>query len=78
MGGIYGFIDEINDFDKLNKIIESCKCKQKNILNKKWELLYQDRCPKHYVDLEELVKGLDEYNHSYGITHKNDYTHPVL
>lgn len=65
---MYYFIYDINDFDKLNDIIADCKKKQRKILNEKWKSLYKECCPKYYVELEELVKGLDVYNHSYNIT----------
>lgn len=53
---MYSFIYDINDFDKLNDIIADCKKKQRKILNEKWKSLYKERCPKYYVELEELVK----------------------
>lgn len=64
---MYSFIYDINDFDKLNSIIADCKKKQRKILNDKWKSLYKERCTKYYVELEELVKGLDAYNHCYNI-----------
>lgn len=66
---MYSFIYDINDhLDKLSDIIADCKKKQKKLLNEKWKSLYEERCPKYYVDLEKLVEKLDVYNHSYNKT----------
>lgn len=66
---MYSFIYDINnDLDKLSDIIADCKKKQKKLLNEKWKYLYEERCPKYYVDLEKLVERLDVYNHSYNKT----------
>lgn len=67
---MYSLIYDIDDFDELSDIIEDCKKKQRKILNRKWKLLYEERCPKYYIELEELAKGLDVKNHSYNITTK--------
>lgn len=57
------YIDSINDYNSLEIIIRDCKEKQRSILGDRWRSMYKKRCPKHYVDLEELTIALDRKNY---------------
>lgn len=53
---------EENDFYKLQDNIDYCRMLQKNLLNRKWENVYKERCPKYYLPLNEMIRKIESEN----------------
>lgn len=53
---------EENDFYKLKNNIDYCRMLQKNLLNRKWENVYKERCPKYYLPLNEIIRKIENEN----------------
>lgn len=53
---------EENDFYKLQDNIDYCRTLQKNLLNRKWENFYKERCHKYYLPLNEIIRKIESEN----------------
>ena len=53
---------EENDFYKLQDNINYCRKLQENLLNRKWENVYKERCPKYYLPLNEIIRKIESEN----------------
>ena len=50
---------EENDFHKLQDNINYCRKLQENLLNRKWENIYKERCPKYYLPLNKIIREIE-------------------
>lgn len=55
---------EENDFYKLQDNIDYCRMLQENLLNRKWENRYKERCPKYYLPLNKIIRKIESENWS--------------
>lgn len=59
---ICNMIQNITDYREITKLIEYCEIQQRKIIGNEWERIYKERCPNHYLSLNDFVTKIDEAN----------------